>query len=787
MRISYFVEKFQRVRVISLTGTFDLNRDFEPQMVMDQGFTPEISDSVNGLKFDDDTFFPNFDQSENLANTLKFKDDSVDLNFMDLPSLSPDPNPGYVAAPASTRSWEADSPDDSDLSDDVFKFINSILMEENIEQKPSMFPDPLALQATEKSLYAVIGEEYPSSRNQPPLYFNQNIESPDDYYVFGSFSDQSTNSNTSGRNSVDSHLVVDSGERKPSAPSYPFEYPFESSLQTSSQGSFGIGSTKSFGGDGVNGRMEPFLSSSHMVSSIFSDNQSILQFKRGMEEASKFLPSNNQLIIDLESYALPLEAKLEKDEKGESSPPNLSSRGRKNHDREDSGLEEERSSKQLAVYVEEEAELSEMFDQVLLFFNNVKGVPLCCDDNNEEQSGTIKKPQENGRIRTKKQGNNDEVVDLRTLLINCAQSVAADDRRTANEQLKRIRQHSSISGDGPQRLAHIFADGIEARLAGTGSQIYAALASKRISAAEKLKAYKLYLTACPFKKMSIFFTVKMIYELVTSSTKKKLHIIDFGIGYGFSWPILIQFLSTLPGGPPELRITGIEFPRPGFRPAEFIEETGRRLSKCCERFSVPFQYHAIAQSWESIKIEDLNIYGDEVLAVNNLFRFENLLDETVVPDNPRDAVLKLIRKMNPDVLIHSVINGSYSAPFFVTRFREALFHYSSLFDMFDATIPREDQERMNFEREFYGREVMNVIACEGLARVERPETYKQWQVRNMRAGFRIHPLEQELLKKLKGKVKAGYHKDFVLNEDGQWMLQGWKGRIFCASSCWVPA
>jgi len=156
-------------------------------------------------------------------------------------------------------------------------------------------------------------------------------------------------------------------------------------------------------------------------------------------------------------------------------------------------------------------------------------------------------------------------------------------------------------------------------------------------------------------------------------------------------------------------------------------------------------------------------------------------------DSPRDAVLKLIRKINPDIFVHSIVNGSFSSPFFVTRFREALFHYSAAFDIFDTNLDREDEVRINFEQEFYGREVMNIIACEGLQRIVRPEAYKQWQVRNMRAGFRMLPLEQELMKKLRGKVKAGHHKDFLIDENGQWMLQGWKGRISCASSCWIPA
>ncbi|KAL7173372.1 hypothetical protein ACSBR2_032774 [Camellia fascicularis] len=144
--------------------------------------------------------------------------------------------------------------------------------------------------------------------------------------------------------------------------------------------------------------------------------------------------------------------------------------------------------------------------------------------------------------------------------------------------------------------------------------------------------------------------------------------------------------------------------------------------------------------------------------------------------------------MNPDNFVHAVINASHDAPFFVSRFCEAFLNYSSLFDMLDINMSREAQDRVNLEREFYGREVMNIIACEGLERVERPETYKQWQARNMRAGFKMLPLKQEMLKKFRGKVKeGGYHKDFVINEDGQWMLQGWRGRIFWASSCWVPA
>ncbi|XP_027158482.1 scarecrow-like protein 14 [Coffea eugenioides] len=743
---------------------------------MDPRFN-QLPDSVNGFKFEDEIVLPTFEESPNLLNGFKFGDNALDLNFVDTSSFSPSPGTGNLPA-FSSGSSEVDSPDDGD-SDPVLRYLNQILLEENMEEKPSMFPDPLALRAAEKSLYDALGQKYPPS----PYRVDQNAESPDS--LFGSASEHSANSSSTSSSSVEP------GEYKSAAgQSYSLDYSFPLSSENSSNLLFN--SVSSFGNH-MNGQLNS-LAYNNPIPNIFSDSESILQFKKGMEEASKFLPSGNQLIIDLDKYALPpkseeifLESKVKEEKDDGDHSPN-GSRGRKHLHRQESDIEQQRSSKQSAVY-DEEAELSEMFDRVLLC-TDLKwchaAAQLHDEANKTGQQNGLPDGTGGGKTRSRNQGSKSEAVDLRTLLISCAQSVANDDQRTAREQLKQIRQHSSPSGDACQRLASIFANGLEARLAGTGTEIYAALASKRISAAEKLKAYQVYLSACPFKKISIFFANKMIVH--KASDAKTLHIVDFGILYGFQWPILIHHLSTRPGGPPKLRITGIERPQPGFRPSERVEETGRRLARYCERFHVPFEYQAIAeQNWEAIKVEDLNIAEGEVLAVNALFQFNNLFDETVKVDSPRDAVLRLIRKMNPDIFVNAVTNGSYSAPFFVTRFREALFHYSSLFDIFDATLPREDLQRMNLEQQFFGREAINIIACEGAERVVRPETYKQWQVRHTRAGFKPLPLNQELLEKLRGKVKGGYHKDFVFDEDGSWMLQGWKGRILYSSSCWSPA
>ncbi|PIN12175.1 hypothetical protein CDL12_15221 [Handroanthus impetiginosus] len=512
-----------------------------------------------------------------------------------------------------------------------------------------------------------------------------------------------------------------------------------------------------------------------------------MQFKKGVKEASKFLPDDGSLVVDLSFDERARKDPVFKVEKKMDNEDFVDvSRGKKNPYRGSIGMQEERSNKQSAVYSESTLS-SDMFDKVLLCSGGKNESDLRKALNEVTKSAPQNdqsKGSNSGKNGGKRKGGKRNVVDMRTLLTLCAQAVATDDRRTANEFLKQIRQHATPTGDGMQRLALYFADGLEARMAGSGTRIYTALLNMPTSASDVLKAYHIYLATCPFKKISNFFANKTIMNLSENVTK--LHIVDFGILYGFQWPCFLQRLSSRAGGPPKLRVTGIDFPCPGFRPSQRVEETGRRLARYAETFKVPFQFNAIAQKWETIKLEDLNIDKDEVLVVNCLYRFKNLLDETVMVNSPRNIVLNLIRKMNPAVFILGIVNGAYNAPFFITRFREALFHYSSYFDMLDAIIPREIPERMLLERIVFGKEAMNVIACEAAERLERPETYKQWQVRNMRAGFEQLPLNDEIMKIARNKVKSSYHKDFVVDEDGQWLLQGWKGRIMYALSSWRP-
>ncbi|XP_044509789.1 scarecrow-like protein 30 [Mangifera indica] len=738
--------------------------------------------SVNQYRLNDETLLALPDQS--LGNRFKVNDGLV--NFEDLQFLLSHPIADNPTPPSSIVSQEVNSHDqDYDFNDVVLKYINDMLMEEDIGEKACMFQESsAALQAAERSLYELLGEKYPPSPNfDPNFYVDENHESLGvnhdlDFSCF--------NSSIGGTNSdslVDHGLNCDLGEGTGS----------DLASQTTSQSSYRSGNSSV----NVADRFVDSPVSTLNISQIFSNSESLMQLRKGFEEASKFLPNGNSLIIDPENNRFSFKELNEGPrnmvdnvgKKPENECPPDGSRGRKNPYPDDVSIESGRNNKQSAVYTESTVS-QEMFDIVLLNPGQSES-----EIREALRNGMIKNVQQNrqskgpngGKGRGKKKGAKKDVIDLRNLLTLCAQAVAANDRRNADELLKKIRQHSSSEGDGMQRMAHIFADGLEARLAGAGTKVYNNLINlQAASAANVLKAYHLFLAACPFRKVSNFFSNKTIMNLAVKATT--LHIIDFGIMYGFQWPSLIQRLSSRPGGPPRLRITGIDLPQPGFRPADRVEETGRRLAKYAETFNVPFEFNAIAQKWDTIQIEDLKVESGEVVVVNCLYRLKNLLDETVVvAEAPRDIVLKLIRKINPDVFIQGSVNGAYNAPFFITRFREAVFFFSTLFDMFETILPHDIPERRLVERELLGREAMNVIACEDAERIERPETYKQWQYRNMRAGFTQLPLNKEILKMAKERVKACYHKDFVIDEDSQWLLQAWKGRIVFALSSWKPS
>ncbi|XP_052184791.1 scarecrow-like protein 14 isoform X10 [Diospyros lotus] len=676
-----------------------------------------------------------------------------DHKYMNLYPTSNGPDP-TIHSKYLSESCRGDSAETNYFCDSVLKYINQVLMEDDMEDRAAIIQDS-TLRVAEKCFYEILNGRYPSSPNLVRPHELKGI------------------CQCCCRSSADANNPAEYGViRSPHVHSPYVDRAFQ---------------TLSFSSTSL---------SYHNVADILnapSESRSGWQFDGGLENARNILPSENGVTFNFENRLASrvakdkvwqMKAKLEKDE---GDCPHSLLRVRKDLHPARSVLEEGRSNKHLAVDVEESV-LHEMFVKVLSF-----GEPALLTSDADLPTEAGGKSQHYQRAKgfddeityTTTGARKKEAVNMRKLLIQCMESVAANDKMKATGLLKQIRLLSSPQGDVSQRLAHYFAHGLEARLTGYRIPEHKLFAVKGLVESDVWKAYKLYVSAFPFMGMQYFVSTQMITELAEKVTS--LHIINFGINHGLQWPRLIRSLSKRPGGPPKLRITAIDLPQTGFKPDARVKETGRRLATYCEKFKVPFEYNGFGQNWETVSVEDLKIERGEVLVVNSLNQLEVLLDDIIVGQSPRDAVLNLIRRIDPDIFIHGVVNGTYNTPFFVSRFREALFHFSSWFDMLDANVPRNNQERISLERDIWGQEILNIVAREGLDRVERPETYKQWEVRTVRAGFKQLPLNMEILKEVRGKMESSYHKDFFVEEANQWITYGWKGRALFAIASWKPA
>ncbi|KAJ4772793.1 GRAS transcription factor [Rhynchospora pubera] len=312
--------------------------------------------------------------------------------------------------------------------------------------------------------------------------------------------------------------------------------------------------------------------------------------------------------------------------------------------------------KQQAVSEGEPARIDNL-DQFLLCEDHLKEIISVRET--MKQEATNKSGEHQVDLRSKKVKRKKEfvpeLVDLNSLLIHCSEAVSANDYNRACELIKQLRKQSSPKGDPNQRLAHYLVNALEARLCGTGSEVYHELLSRLGTVTDFLKAYRICHAVCRFLRASYYFTNQTILNVSKHATK--IHIIDFGIHMGFLWPSFFENLSRLESRSPKIRITGIDFPDKGFRPGKLVEETGRRLSEYAQRFNIHLKYQGIAANWENIRIGDLKIEKDETLIVNCLYRLESIADETIDDMScPQDKVLRMIKEIKPCVFIHEIFN-----------------------------------------------------------------------------------------------------------------------------------
>ncbi|XP_047976760.1 scarecrow-like protein 3 [Salvia hispanica] len=341
------------------------------------------------------------------------------------------------------------------------------------------------------------------------------------------------------------------------------------------------------------------------------------------------------------------------------------------------------------------------------------------------------------------------------LLLACAKHVAAGSIENANTGLDYITHIASPNGDTMQRIAAYFTEALADRVLKGWPGLHKALNStKIISPAEDLLVHRLFFEFCPFLKLSYVITNQAILEAMEG--EKVVHIIDLHCFEPAQWVSLIQALSTRVEGPPHLRITGIHHEK------SVLEQVAIRLNEEAEKLDLPFQFHPIVSQLESLDVGCLRVKTGEAVAISSVLQLHSLLafddakaikspngvllrdflDKDLLPTKSKMAgFLDGMLGLSPKLVVVTEQESNHNGTGLMDRMMEALNFYAALFDCLEYTAPCD--QRQKIESMVYGREIKDIVACEGVERRARHEKLERWIHRMESAGF--------------GKVCLSYH------------------------------
>ncbi|CAK9138913.1 unnamed protein product [Ilex paraguariensis] len=285
-----------------------------------------------------------------------------------------------------------------------------------------------------------------------------------------------------------------------------------------------------------------------------------------------------------------------------------------------------------------------------------------------------------------------------------------------------------------------------------------------------------YFQKIPFIKVSQFSAVQAIIENVGEA--QKVHIIDLEIRGGTQCTVLMQGLAARVDYPLEhLKITAI-----GTRSKSKIEETGKRLMSFAQSMNLPFSFNVVMVA----DMLDLNEGLFELDAGVAVAVYAPYVLYTMIHRPDRlECLMRVMRNINPCVMVVIELEAKLNSPVFVNRFLEALFFYGAFFDSLGDVMHHDETNRMMLESIYLSQVIRNIVAAEGEERIFRHVNIKVWGAFFARFGM----VEIDLI------TSSLYQAHLLLNNfacgssctlgiDGKSLTIGWKGAPIYSISAW---
>ncbi|XP_073037430.1 DELLA protein GAI1-like [Primulina eburnea] len=361
-------------------------------------------------------------------------------------------------------------------------------------------------------------------------------------------------------------------------------------------------------------------------------------------------------------------------------------------------------------------------------------------------------------------------------LMACAEAVQKENLKFAEALVQNIGFLAVSQAGAMRKVATYFAEALARRI----YKLYPT--NPQDSAFTDLLQMHFYET-CPYLKFAHFTANQAILEAFAG--KNRVHVIDFSMKQGMQWPALLQALAWRPGGPPAFRLTGIG--PPSYDNTDNLQEVGWKLAQLADTINVEFEYKGfVASSLADLDSAMFDIREGETVAVNSIFELHQLLARP----GAIEKVLKVVKEMKPEILTIVEQEANHNGPVFLDRFNESLHYYSTLFDSLescstDGVVSEQDKVMSEV---YLGRQICDVVACEGMDRVERHETLDQWRNRLGTMGYSPVHLGSNAYKQASMLLALFAGGDgYRVDENNGCLMLGWHTRPLIATSAWKPS
>ncbi|KAB5547886.1 hypothetical protein DKX38_011292 [Salix brachista] len=404
---------------------------------------------------------------------------------------------------------------------------------------------------------------------------------------------------------------------------------------------------------------------------------------------------------------------------------------------------------------------------------------------------------------------------MEQLLVHCVNAIESNDATLSQQILWVLNNIAPPDGDSNQRLACAFLRALIARAARTGTcKLLASMESAHFNLAIDTHKFSIielasFVDLTPWHRFGYTAANAAILEAVEGYLV--VHIVDLSLTHCMQIPTLIDAIANRFEVPPLIKLTvaGAIEDVPPLLDLSY-EELGSKLVNFARSRNVIMEFRVIPSSYadgfssfiEQLRVQHL-VYAEngEALVINCHMMLHCIPEETLSGihstnsntysyESPsissfRSMFLKSLRSLDPTLVVLVDEDADFTSNNLVSRLKSAFNYLWIPYDTVDTFLPRGSRQRQWYEADISWK-IENVIAHEGLQRMERLEPKCRWIQRMRNANFRGISFAEDAISEVKTMLDE-HAAGWGLKKEDDDIVLTWKGHNVVFASAWLPA